>query len=45
MLSNSSDGSDSSVILLPLSFDIFFWFFLALACILFVHFFYSSCSS
>jgi len=40
MLSNSSDGSDSSVLLLPLSFDLFFLFFLALACILFVLFFF-----
>ena len=40
MLSNSSDGSDSSVLLLPLSFDLFFWFFFSLACILFVLFFF-----
>jgi len=38
VISNSSDGSDSSVLLLPLSFDLFFWLFLALACTLFVLF-------
>jgi len=40
MLSNSSDGCDSSVLILPLSFDLFFWLFLALACTLFVLFFF-----
>ena len=40
MLSNSSDSSDSSVLLLPLSFDLFFSLFLSLACILFVLFFF-----